>query len=57
MRDSGTTLPERCDYCGTRFQTDVRYPTVTIDRPDDTVEIRTFCDDTCRSRWAAEGDP
>lgn len=42
-----------CANCGTSFQLDVSYPVVTR-REDGDVHVYSFCDDECRTAWAAD---
>jgi len=51
MSDDWAPFPDRCDHCGRTFEPDVRYPTVTEDRPNGDLHIYTFCDGSCKAAW------
>jgi hypothetical protein len=51
MNDDWALFPDRCDHCGRTFEPDVRYPTVTEDRPNGDLQIYTFCEESCKTAW------
>jgi len=48
------SFPAGCDYCGTPFEEDVRYPTTTVDGENGDLCIYTFCDGECKGDWLDE---
>lgn len=45
---------ENCDHCGTQFEEAVRYPVTAHEDADGTIELYSFCDDTCQAAWEAD---
>lgn len=52
---SGTDEIEYCAHCGTKLPDDVWCPIRTDTDADGTVRLRSFCDETCREAWVADG--
>lgn len=46
---------EPCANCGTTIRTNEWHPATIADRSD-TVEIKAFCDRSCREEWQATAD-
>lgn len=54
-RSAGRRAFEACDFCDEPFEVDDRYP-VVVHENEDTVELYSFCDETCKQAWKSERD-
>lgn len=48
---SDQRLFDACAYCGTPFEVGVRYPVSVCEDEDGSIEIFSFCDETCQQSW------
>jgi hypothetical protein len=43
-----------CDYCDAPFEIDTRYPVTIREDADGTIQLYSFCDETCQQAWKSE---